>query len=42
MYLVGFHNRVSVLTSWAWNYVTWDRANRVIIGLDRVDEKPFA
>ena len=40
VYLVGFHNRLSVLTSWAWNYVTWDRTNRVIIGLDEADEKP--
>ncbi len=40
VYLVGFHNRASVLTSWAWNYVTWDRANRVIIGLDEGDAKP--
>ena len=40
VYLVGFRNRLSVLTSWAWNYVTWDRSNRVIIGLDEVDEKP--
>ena len=40
VYLVGFHNRVSVLTNWAWNYLTWDRSNRVIIGLDEGDEKP--
>jgi len=28
--LVGFRNRVSVLINWAWNYVTWDRAARLI------------
>ena len=32
LYVVGFRNRLSVFTSWAWNYVTWDRANRVIVG----------
>jgi len=40
LYLVGVHNRVSVLTSWAWNYVTWDRSNRIIIGLDEEEGKP--
>ncbi len=40
LYLVGVHNRMSVLTSWAWNYVTWDRANRVILGVEEEDEKP--
>ncbi len=39
LYLVGFRNRLSVLTAWAWNYLTWDRANRVIIG-DEEDDKP--
>ncbi len=34
LYLVGFRNQLSVLTSWAWNYLTWDRANRVIVGFD--------
>ena len=31
VFLVGFRNRVVVLTNWAWNYLTWDRANRVIL-----------
>jgi NADH dehydrogenase len=31
MFLVGFRNRVVVLLSWAWNYLTWDRASRVIL-----------
>ncbi len=31
--LVGFRNRAAVLLNWAWNYVTWDRGNRVILRL---------
>jgi len=31
MFLVGFRNRVVVLVNWAWNYLTWDRASRVIL-----------
>jgi NADH dehydrogenase len=34
MFLVGFRNRVVVMVNWAWNYVSWDRASRVIIGED--------
>jgi NADH dehydrogenase len=30
-FLIGFRNRVVVLVNWAWNYVTWDRAARVIL-----------
>ena len=29
--LIGFRNRLSVLLNWAWNYLTWDRAARVLI-----------
>lgn len=29
--LLGMRNRASVLASWAWNYLTWDRASRIII-----------
>jgi NADH:ubiquinone reductase (H+-translocating) len=29
--LLGFRNRLSVLLNWAWNYLTWDRAARIII-----------
>ena len=25
LYLVGFRNRLSVLVSWSWSYLTWDR-----------------
>ncbi|HET6874305.1 MAG TPA: NAD(P)/FAD-dependent oxidoreductase [Acidimicrobiales bacterium] len=31
LFLVGFRNRAVVLTNWAWNYLTWDRASRVIL-----------
>ena len=31
VFLVGFRNRVVVLFNWAWNYLTWDRASRVIL-----------
>jgi NADH:ubiquinone reductase (H+-translocating) len=31
VFLVGFRNRVVVLVNWAWNYVSWDRASRVIL-----------
>lgn len=32
VFLVGFRNRVVVMVNWAWNYLTWDRASRVILG----------
>ena len=28
--LIGFRNRASVLLDWAWNYVTYDRSDRLI------------
>ncbi len=31
IFLIGFRNRVVVLVNWAWNYLTWDRATRVIL-----------
>ena len=31
VFLVGFRNRVVVLVNWAWNYISWDRASRVIL-----------
>ena len=30
-FLIGFRNRASVLLNWAWNYLTWDRAARVVL-----------
>jgi NADH dehydrogenase len=31
LYLVGFRNRISVLVSWGWSYLTWDRGPRLIV-----------
>jgi NADH dehydrogenase len=33
--LIGFRNRLVVLVDWAWNYLTYDRGLRAIIGPDR-------
>ena len=30
--LIGFRNRLVVLIDWAWNYFTYDRGLRAIIG----------
>lgn len=35
--LAGFRNRISVLESWAWNYLTGDRAYRPVLGLPEGD-----
>lgn len=37
LFLVGFRNRVVVMFNWAWNYLTWERASRLILdeGSDR-------
>jgi NADH dehydrogenase len=34
--LIGVRNRVNVLVNWAWNYVTYDRASRIITNVDDV------
>jgi NADH:ubiquinone reductase (H+-translocating) len=31
VYIVGFRNRVSVLISWVWGYITYDRHARIIV-----------
>jgi len=31
VFLIGFRNRVVVLVNWAWNYLRWERGNRVIV-----------
>ena len=31
VFLVGFRNRIVVLVNWGWNYISWDRASRVIL-----------
>jgi len=30
--LIGFRNRANVLVNWAWNYLTYDRGARIIVG----------
>lgn len=32
LYLMGFRNRASVLLGWAWNYVSYDHAARLLSG----------
>jgi NADH dehydrogenase len=34
LYLAGLRNRASVLFNWAWSYITWDRAARLIFGAE--------
>jgi NADH dehydrogenase len=31
VFLVGFRNRVVVMVNWAWNWLSWDRASRIIL-----------
>jgi NADH dehydrogenase len=31
-WLIGFRNRVAVLTEWAWSYITFQRRVRLITG----------
>lgn len=33
--LMGFRNRISVLVNWVWNYLTYDRGARLILGPER-------
>jgi NADH dehydrogenase len=42
VYLMGFRNRVSVFVNWAWNYLTWDRGARLILGSGESDPDPDA
>jgi NADH:ubiquinone reductase (H+-translocating) len=35
VYLMGFRNRANVLVNWAWNYLTYDRASRILAEADR-------
>ncbi|MGH9183864.1 MAG: NAD(P)/FAD-dependent oxidoreductase [Acidimicrobiales bacterium] len=35
--LIGFRNRLQVLLDWSWNYLTYDRASRLILGPDGPD-----
>jgi len=38
--LIGFRNRLVVLVNWAWNYLTYDRGLRAIVGREP-DAPPF-
>jgi NADH dehydrogenase len=38
--LIGFRNRVLVLVNWCWNYLTYDRGVRLIIGGAAAAEPP--
>jgi len=42
-YLIGFRNRFVVAISWLWNYLTFQRATRLITGMSgsRVEELPI-
>ena len=37
IFLVGFRNKISVLMSWAYSYVTYKRGSRIITGLEEED-----
>lgn len=41
-YLIGFRNRFVVAISWLWNYITYQRATRLITGMSgsRMEELP--
>jgi NADH:ubiquinone reductase (H+-translocating) len=32
-FLIGFRNRLAVVLSWAWSYVTFQRGTRLITGV---------
>ena len=34
VYLMGFRNRANVLVNWTWNYLTYDRAARLLADSD--------
>jgi NADH dehydrogenase len=42
-YLIGFRNRFVVAISWLWNYLTFQRATRLITGMSgaRMEELPM-
>ncbi|MGA9422899.1 MAG: NAD(P)/FAD-dependent oxidoreductase [Rhodanobacteraceae bacterium] len=31
-FLIGFRNRLAVMSNWAWSYCTWQRGARIIVG----------
>ena len=40
LFLIGFRNRLVVLTQWAWSYLTWQRGARLITGEVGADLAP--
>jgi NADH dehydrogenase len=34
-FLIGFRNRLVVLFTWAWAYLTWQRSARLILAYGR-------
>ena len=40
-YLIGFRNRVIVLTEWFWNYITGQRGDRLIINMGKELPQPL-
>jgi NADH dehydrogenase len=42
MNLIGFRNRLVVLVQWAWSYFSYQRAVRLITGVDSRSEQPSA
>ncbi|HEY0231839.1 MAG TPA: NAD(P)/FAD-dependent oxidoreductase [Dokdonella sp.] len=38
-FLIGFRNRMVVLTEWIWSYFTYQRHARIIIGRERDDQR---
>jgi NADH dehydrogenase len=40
MFLIGFRNRLIVMFQWAWSYITYERAARLITGESRVISVP--
>ncbi|WP_052664989.1 NAD(P)/FAD-dependent oxidoreductase [Nitriliruptor alkaliphilus] len=38
LWLVGFRNRISVLVTWAWNYLTYDHSARLLIDQREAEE----
>ncbi len=39
-FLIGFRNRIVVVLSWAWSYLTFERGTRLITGSDGAAEPP--
>lgn len=39
-FLIGFRNRLLVLSEWAWSYFTFERSARIVIGTDDLAGRP--